>query len=114
VNVHHRRALQVLLATAVADVVLGAAYGYASHIGFWHGLYCATGTATTVGCDVALQGWLPHAISAVMMLTVVPLFASVFAFFTTGLTADHIDTRHTEMKEHVTITSQPYEERGGS
>lgn len=90
-NVHHKRAATVLAATAVLDLALGTAYGLADGIGIPHGLYCATGTATTVGCDASPRGWLPYVISALMMLSIVPLFASVFAFFTTGLTADHID-----------------------
>lgn len=110
---HHKRALRVLLATAALDVALGAAFGYVTHVGFWHGLYCATGTATTVGCDVAPQGWLPHLLSAVMMLTVAPLLASVFSFFTTGLTADHIDVRHEELKDHVSSAGSPYKEGDG-
>ena len=79
-NGHHKKAVAILGVTAVTDVALGLAFGAADHVGFWHGLYCATGTATTV----------------------VPLFSSVFAFFTAGMTADHIDTRHKELKEHVT------------
>jgi hypothetical protein len=104
VNSHHKKALAVLGVTAVLDIALGLAFGAADHVGFWHGLYCATGTATTVGCDVAPQGWLPHVISVAMMLTVVPLFSSVFAFFVTGLTAAHIDARHEELKKHVNGT----------
>jgi hypothetical protein len=99
VNVHHRRALWVLGATVALDLALGVGFGLSDHIGVWHGLYCATGTGTTVGCDVDPSGWLPHVLSTLMMLTVVPLFTSVFAFFTTGLTADHIDVRHEELKD---------------
>lgn len=111
-NVHHKKALRVLAVTVVLDVALGAAFGYSTHTGFWHGVYCATGTATTVGCDVDPQGWLSHVVSAIMMLTIIPLFASVFSFFTTGLTADHIDVRHEQLKEHV--AAGPYEGYGGS
>jgi len=93
VNIHHKRALQVLGATAALDAALGVGYGLADRIGIAHGLYCATGTATTVGCDVAPRGWLAYAISAAMMLTIVPLLTGSFSFFTTGLTADHIDAR---------------------
>lgn len=100
-NVHHRRALAVLILTILLDVALGAGYGYADHIGVPHGIYCATGTATTVGCDVSPHGWIAYALAFVMLLTIVPLFTSAFAFFTTGLTADHVDKRHEELKEHV-------------
>ena len=100
-NVHHRRALYLLLATVALDAVLGVSFGISDRIGVWHGLYCATGTGTTVGCDVTPVGWLPHVLSTTMMLTVVPLFTSVFAFLTTGLTASHIDAGNGELKEHV-------------
>lgn len=96
---HHKRALLALAATVALDVALGVGFGISDRIGVWHGLYCATGTGTTVGCDVDPAGWLPHVLSAAMMLTVVPLFSSVFAFFTTGLTADHIDDRHDKQLE---------------
>jgi len=91
VNVHHRRAAFVLGTTIVLDLALGVGYGSVNGIGIGHGIYCATGTATTVGCDIAPHGWLAYLLSTMMMVTIVPLFASVFAFFTTGLTADHID-----------------------
>jgi hypothetical protein len=105
VNVHHERAAAVLGATAALDVVLGIAFGALDRIGAVHGLYCATATATTVGCDVTPHGFWAYLVSFVMLLTIVPLFASVFAFFTTGLTADHVDAaagRQTqELKEHI-------------
>jgi len=106
-------ALRVVGVTALVDIALGAAYGWATHIGFWHGLYCATGTATTVGCYTTPRGWLAHTLSAAMMVTVVPLFSSVFALLTAGLTATHIDARHEELKQHVTDTAPSYEEGGG-
>lgn len=101
VNVHHKRALEVLAATVILDAALGAGYGYADHIGPLHGVYCATGTATTVGCDVSPHGWVAYALAFVMLLTIVPLFTSAFAFFTTGLTADHVDKNHEELKERI-------------
>jgi hypothetical protein len=91
VNIHHKRAVYVLACTLVLDAVLGSLYAVFDRISLPHGLYCAVGTATTVGCDVAPRTPGGYVTSAVMMLTVVPLFASVFSFFTTGLTADHID-----------------------
>lgn len=94
VNVHHRRALAVLGGTFVLDIALGAGYALASHISVGHGIYCATGIATTVGCDVTPHGWLPYLLCSLMMVTIVPLFASVFSLFTTGLMADHMKEKN--------------------
>jgi hypothetical protein len=106
VNVHHKRAAAVLIGTAVLNVALGTAFGFTDQIGVLHGLYCSTATATTVGCDVTPRNAASYTLSFLMLLTIVPLFASVFAFFTTGLTADHVDaqtTRQTQdLKQHVT------------
>lgn len=88
---HHRRALQVLGATVALDIILGFLYAWQDGIPALHGLYCAVGTATTVGCDAGPATAGAYVVSAIMMVTVVPLFGSVFSFFTTGLTADHVD-----------------------
>ncbi|HEY1700878.1 MAG TPA: hypothetical protein VGG75_14300 [Trebonia sp.] len=107
-NVHHQRALLVLVLTLALDVALGVLYGLADHVHVLHGMYCALGTATTVGCDILPANGFAYVLSAVMMVTVVPLFASVFAFFTSGLTADHVDTltdkQTQDIKEHVNDT----------
>lgn len=104
-NVHHKRALVALAVTVVLDVIFGVLYGWDDHIGVWHGLYCATGTATSVGCDVLPSDPAGYILSTLMMLTILPLFAAIFSFFTSGLTADHMDkkTEHQtrELKEHV-------------
>lgn len=96
---HHQRAVRVLLIAVLADVVLGIAFSLADHVSIGNGLYFATVTATTVGYgDIIPHGWLPHLLSVVIMLTVIPLFASVFSLLTTGWTADHVDKRHHELK----------------
>ncbi|HEY2088619.1 MAG TPA: hypothetical protein VGH54_21690 [Mycobacterium sp.] len=92
-NAHHKRALYALTITLLLDVILGVLYGQADRIPVAHGLYCALGTATTVGCDTGPATTAAYALSALMMLTVVPLFGAVFSFFTTGLTADHLDQK---------------------
>lgn len=108
-NAHHRRARAVLVVTVTLDMLLGLAFGYAERIGPWHGIYCATATATTVGCDVTPRGWLAYAVSFAMLFSIVPLAASVLALFTTGLTADHIDARHDSMKRHIRAAYQGHE-----
>lgn len=104
-NWHHKRAIQVGAATIVLDAVLGVLVAVADHIPVWHGVYCALGTATTVGCDIAPRTGYTYAIFAVMMLTIVPLFTAIFSFFTSGLTADHVDAKTQqqtdELKDHM-------------
>lgn len=102
VNWHYGRALRVLGLAVGGDILLGLAFGAADHVGPWNGLYFALTTATTVGYgDVIPHGWAPHLLTVGMMVTVVPLFAATLALVTTGLTADHVDKRHDEMKQHV-------------
>lgn len=104
-NRHHKRALAVLGFTGLLDVVFGILYGLDDHIGIWHGLYCATGTATSLGCDVLPADGTAYVLSTLMMLTILPLFAAIFSLFTTGLVASHADDktdRQTDdLKRHV-------------
>ena len=83
----------------------GTLFGLADHIGVPHGLYCATGFATTDGCDVTPRGWAAYCLGAVMMATMLPLVGVVWAFVTSGITADHVDKRHKQMTDHVTTTA---------
>jgi hypothetical protein len=110
VNKQHKRAVVVLGATVLLDVILGTLYGLDDNIGIWHGLYCSTGIATTVGCDVPPNDRLGYILSTLMMLTVVPLFSSMFSLFTSGLVASHVDTKTDkqtqDLKEHVSDTAR--------
>jgi hypothetical protein len=85
--------LLVLGVTAVLDVIFGILYGLDDHIGIWHGLYCATGTATSLGCDVLPADGAGYVLSFLMMLTILPLFGAMFSLFTTGLTVSHVDVK---------------------
>jgi voltage-gated potassium channel len=100
----------VLALAVAADIVLGLAFAWAQGTSAGTGLYFATVTATTVGYgDIAPRGWLPHLLAVTIMLTVIPLFASVFSLLTTGLTTDHVDARHAELKRHVTGSMRDHE-----
>jgi HAMP domain-containing protein len=67
-----------------------------------HGLYCAIGTATTVGCDIPPATGPAYVLTVAMMVTVVPLFAAVFSFFTSGLTAGHVDALTDQQTRAIT------------
>lgn len=104
-NIHHKRALAVLLSVTLLDVFAGIALALTESVPVWHGVYCTIGLTTTDGCDIPLHGGLAYALSALAMILFVPLWATAFSFFTTGLTADHVDRktdRQTqELKEHL-------------
>jgi hypothetical protein len=108
VNWHHRRAAVVLAVTVILNVILGTLYGFDDNIGVWHGLYCSTGIATTVGCDVPPNDVAGYVLSTLMMLLVVPLFTATFSLFTSGLVASHVDDRTSEqtaeLKDHISGT----------
>jgi voltage-gated potassium channel len=98
----HRRALAVLGAAAALDALLGLAFAAADRISVPDGLYFATTTATTVGYgDITPHGWGPHLIAVLMMLTVIPLFASAFSLLTSGLTAGHVAASEKRVKAHI-------------
>jgi hypothetical protein len=97
---HHRRALAVIAAAAVLDTLLGLAFAAADHLSVWNGLYFALTTATTVGYgDITAHGWAAHVLAALMMTTVIPLFASAFSLLTSGLT--DVAGAEERIKDHV-------------
>lgn len=82
----HRRNISVLLAAAAACVVGGGAW-FAATQGkpFSTGLYWAVTTATTVGYgDVTPDNGAGRVAAVFVMLTTIPLLASVFALVTGG------------------------------
>ena len=99
---HHRRALQVIGWAVLLDMALGLLFALAQGISYWDGLYWAVTTATTVGYgDIVPHGWLAHLVAIVVMLTVIPLFASAFSLLTSGLTSTHVEASEKRIKDHV-------------
>jgi voltage-gated potassium channel len=85
----HRARIALLLAAAAGCVLLGAAlFALTQHIPFSTGLYWAITTATTVGYgDVTPKPGIGRLIASGVMLTTIPLLASVFALATGGYVA---------------------------
>jgi hypothetical protein len=106
VNVHHKRALAILTVVVVLDVISGLLMAAAERVPAWHGIYCTFGITTTNGCDLVYTSSRAYAIASFAMILFVPLWAGVFSFFTTGLTADHVDARAGDIKHHVTATAR--------
>ena len=99
---HRRRALDTIAAAATLDIALGVLFAWAEHLNIWLGLYWALTTATTVGYgDVTPHTVAGHVIAALVMLTVVPLFAATFSLFTSGLTDVHVRRAEGRIKAHV-------------
>ncbi len=80
----HRKHIAILLASAFGCMLVGAAlFSATQHIGFGRAVYWAITTATTVGYgDVTPSNGTGEIIANAVMLTTIPLFASVFALLT--------------------------------
>ncbi|HUD35441.1 MAG TPA: potassium channel family protein [Streptosporangiaceae bacterium] len=103
---HHRKSIAVLLSIALACVLVGAyLFSLTQGIAFTKGIYWAITTATTVGYgDVTPHNGIGEVIASAVMLTTIPLLASVFALVTGAAAAagirrvlamrDHIDEGH--------------------
>jgi voltage-gated potassium channel len=98
---HHRKSIAVLLSIALACVLLGAyLFSLTQGIAFTKGLYWAITTATTVGYgDVTPHNGIGEVIASAVMLTTIPLLASVFALVTGAAAAAGI-RRILAMKDH--------------
>lgn len=110
-NVHHQRAALLFGIVIALDLLFGALFGVADHVGVWDGVYFGIVTVTTVGFgDVVPHGWAGHLIAVAIMLLILPLWSTVFSFITAGLTADHMDAKTdrqtAELKEHVSDTAR--------
>jgi voltage-gated potassium channel len=84
-----RARIAILLSAAAACVLIGALlFSLAEDLPFTTGLYWAITTATTVGYgDVTPHNGLGRVIASAVMLTTIPLLASVFALATGGYAA---------------------------
>lgn len=80
----HRRRAAILLAAAAACVLAGGAtFAATQHYALTTGIYWAITTATTVGYgDVIPRNAVGRIVSSAVMLTTIPLLASVFALMT--------------------------------
>jgi voltage-gated potassium channel len=84
-----RARIAILLSVAAACVLVGALlFSLAENLPFTTGLYWAITTATTVGYgDVTPHNGFGRVVASAVMLTTIPLLASVFALATGGYAA---------------------------
>jgi voltage-gated potassium channel len=99
---HHRKHIAILLAAAAGCVLIGAAaFAATQSLPFTRGLYWAITTATTVGYgDVTPHNGAGEVIAALVMLTTIPLLASVFALATGEAAANGV-RRILAMRSHI-------------
>ncbi len=88
----HRRRAVILFATAIACMLAGGAvFATTQHYPLTTGLYWAITTATTVGYgDVTPHNATGRIVSSAVMLTTIPLLASVFALVTGAAAASGV------------------------
>jgi hypothetical protein len=98
---HHKLALITICAAVILDAICGVLYGHFEHAGTWMGLYCAEGNAVTEGACTQPASAAGHIINAIEFITVVPLVAATFSFFTSGLASIHVRAAETRIKQHV-------------
>ena len=98
-----RRAAVYTIIAAICFDVLGAVWFAAvEHLPVITGIYWSITTATTVGYgDVTPHTHLGRFIAALVMLTVIPLFAATFSLLTTALTTRHVSKLHAEAMAHI-------------
>lgn len=73
----------LLIAAAVAVIAAcGWLLSAAWHLTYGHGLYCAIGVASTVGCDAEPRSGAGRLVAVVVILVTVPTLAAVFAWLT--------------------------------
>jgi voltage-gated potassium channel len=105
----HRTRIALLLTAAAGCVLLGAvlfAHAQRPHIPFTSSLYWAVTTATTVGYgDVTPDTAISRVIASAVMLTTIPLLASVFALATGGYVTARIRRM---LAMHSPFPDRPY------
>lgn len=94
-------ALWTAIAALALDAALGLGYARAEHLSWAMGLYCGLGNGVTEGPCTAPHTTPGHLIDAAEFLLVVPLFASAFSFFTSGLSAIHGLRFHQETRRLI-------------
>lgn len=102
---HRRRIAYLLLIAAGCILVGGEAFAATQGKPFSTGLYWAITTATTVGYgDVTPQTWAGRLVASLVMLTTIPLLASVFAIATGGAVVAGV-RRLLDMHSHFPTTN---------
>jgi hypothetical protein len=93
-----KRAL-VLIALAAGCVALAGVFiGRTMHLAYGHAVYCALGTAATVGCDKTPADGTARLASAAVIVTCIPLFAAAYG----SVMSAHL-RRHMDLHRRATV-----------
>lgn len=112
-HAHHAAAVRVIAAAAVLDLLLGAAFGAADHIGTGNGLYFATSVATTSGNSPFFpHGWLAYTLAVAMHVTMIPLWLAAFSLLTSGLAASRTEESEARIKDHAAVLVKAHAQPG--
>ena len=104
-NVRRHHVVALLGLAAAAVLVGGELFSLTEHVAFGTGVYWAVVTASTVGYgDVTPHNTAGRIVAVVVILTVIPLLASVFAL-AAGLAAYVQIRRLMGMEEHIAPTA---------
>lgn len=85
-----KRALIYMAAAAACIIAGGAVIARTMHIGFGHGVYCALGTAATVGCDATPADAGARLASAAVIVVCIPLFALAYGSLSSAHVRKHM------------------------
>ena len=99
---NRRAAIYTIVAAVGFDFVGALWFASVEHLSVATGLYWSVTTATTVGYgDITPHSHTGRLIAALVMLTVIPLFAATFSLLTTALTTSHVSKLHDEALAHI-------------
>lgn len=99
-------ALLVIAAAAVLDAAAGCWFAAVEGLPVTSGLCYSLGIATTSGSSVPASGGMARLITALMQVTIIPLFGATFSLFTSGLSALHIRGLHRRLDD-MGVPSSP-------
>jgi voltage-gated potassium channel Kch len=94
--------MATIAGAVVFDLIGAVCFAAVENISVMTGLYWSVTTATTVGYgDITPHTHSGRLIAALVMLTVIPLFAATFSLLTTSLTSMHVSKLHAEALAHI-------------
>jgi hypothetical protein len=89
-----KRAFIYIAAAAACIAAGGEVTARTMHIGYGHGVYCALGTAATVGCDKAPADGAARLASAAVIVVCIPLFALAYGSLSNAHLRKHMALHH--------------------
>lgn len=89
-----KRALYLIAAAAGCVAAGGGVLASAMHLSYGRGVYCALGTAATVGCDATPATTTARVASAAVIVVCIPLLAAAYGSLHTRAIGKHTAKQH--------------------